>query len=253
MTKPNHPKFEELPVVAEDQVEPGDLLFVRSKGLIAKIILAAEGASDGSEPTHVATVVSRNPALVSDCISPRIVIQPLAESLKGVESAQLFRLKDNKDGAVQMARMAAMSDGVPYGYWSLYLMAWRCVIGAKPGKKSHLWFRVVFALLLPLLFPLFAMCWLRETAEHIFNGSLMLPEGAFLLFLGIGFLHSSLHNPLIIYFCVYLWLGWIMFLELRAKIYRQNWLKQARALNKNLERARSAPDLGNDEDASYAC
>jgi hypothetical protein len=83
--------------IVENNVQPGNILFVRGKGLISKLILAAEGAEDDkSAPTHVAIVVGRDPALVADCISPRIVIQPLAESLKGVESASISSVPSHK-------------------------------------------------------------------------------------------------------------------------------------------------------------
>ncbi len=176
------PTFEQLRI-AESEVQPGDTLFVRGKGLVSKLILAAEGADANAwAPTHVAIIVSQSPALVADCISPRIVIQSLSESLKEVHSFKLIRPRDKEDG-IAIARTAAMSDGVPYGYWSLYIMAWRCVLGKKPGNKAYPSFRIGFALLLPWVFPLFAMCRLREIAENIFSGSLMLPEGALLLFL----------------------------------------------------------------------
>ncbi len=74
----------------EKNLRTGDILSVRSKGLVAKVILAAQGSTEKDAPTHTAIVVGDHPVLVLDVVSPRVRVQTLSKSLQGVESAKAF-------------------------------------------------------------------------------------------------------------------------------------------------------------------
>jgi hypothetical protein len=196
-----------------------DILLVRSKGLIAKIILAAQGSEGTESPTHTAIIISEHPVLVLECVSPRVRVLPLRESLKGAEWATAYSLKDRSPETLarieEAIRKAVMADGAAYGFWSLFKLGCRRVFQQKPARLS---FRIGFGLVMPILFPILAACRLRELAKG--TRFLALAEGFLLAFLGFRFVDElHYHSVIVPLFIKYFWIGWIIFLELLAWDY----------------------------------
>jgi hypothetical protein len=212
------PSFERVEAF-EEKLRLGDMLFVRSKGLIAKIILAAQGSEGAEAPTHTAIIIGEHPVLVLECVSPRVRVLPLRESLKGTEWTAAFSMKDRSPERLakieEATRQAVMADGAPYGFWSVFKLGCRYVFQQKPARLS---FRIGFGLAMPFLFPILAACRLRELGSG--TRFLALSEGFLLTFLGFRFVDQLQYHSLILpLFIKYFWIGWIIFLELLAWDY----------------------------------
>jgi hypothetical protein len=202
----------------ETTLRTGDTLFVRSRGLIAKIILAAQGSTDDKAPTHVAMVVGDHPVLVLEVVSPRVRVLPLRESLKGVELVRAFSFKDRSPEAVarmeEAIRLGCMADGSPYGYWGIFKLGCRRVFPSKPARPL---FRITFGILMPLLFPLLAAFRLRDMGGRMLFA---LAEGFFFLYFGFRFVDDLHYNSIIVGLLLkYFWIGWVICLELCAFDY----------------------------------
>jgi hypothetical protein len=201
----------------EETLRRGDMLFVRSKGFVAKIILAAEGASlsDKTAPTHTAIVIADHPVLLLEIVGPRTRILPLRESLKGAEYVEAFRPVAGGDLTAidEATRLAVMSVTGVYGFWSLFVMACLRVFDKKRPARSS--FKVGFGIMMPFLFPLFSAFRFRELIRN--HWLLALAEGFFLLFLGFRFVDSLHFSSIWAAWAVkYAWFGWLVFLEIFA-------------------------------------
>ena len=205
--------------VGETTLRRGDILLVRSKGIVGKIILAAQGSTDKDAPTHTAVIIADDPVLVLEVVSPRVRVLPLRESLKGVEVAHAFRIEgDDPERHLEALRLACMADGSSYGYWGVFKLGCRYVFKRVPGESAQLWFRLIFGLLIPFLFPILAAFRLREIA--LGTWFLALTEGFFLVFLGFRLVDGlHYHTALITWLVRYFWVGWVIYLELLAWDY----------------------------------
>lgn len=114
-----------------------------------------------------------------------------------------------------MAGHAVQADGAPYGYWSLFKFGCRLVF--RKGKALPA-FRIVFGILMPLLFPILAAVRLREIAGGTWF--LALAEGFVFCFLGFHFIDGfHYHSAAMRVFLRYFWVGWIIYLEILAWDY----------------------------------
>lgn len=110
---------------------PGDIVAIRGKGLISRLVLAVEGAAgDDKGVSHVAVVIADNPPLIIEAVHPRVRVRPLENALAEAEKAWLLHpkpLSDEKREAVVKAACDFCSRS--YGYPMLILYALNAAFG----------------------------------------------------------------------------------------------------------------------------
>jgi hypothetical protein len=230
---------------------PGDIVAIRGKGLISRLVLAAEGAgADDKGVSHVALVIADKPPLVIEAVHPRVRVCTLENALAEAENAWLLHPKPLTDEERETVVKAACDFCFrSYGYPMLILHALNAAFGttpftnpirsrmmdlamtsdlatasqapgaAIPERGAAWWIRVVILLLSPLLMSLYIAGATRLTLRGVLGSSLFaLLEGLSLLLLGIIFIRSwpGLSSKSLAFALSYIWGTWIVFLELSA-------------------------------------
>lgn len=222
---------------------PADILAVRGRGVLSRIVLAAQGAGYDTA-SHVALVIGANPALIIEAVHPRVRVRPLEEAIAEADKAWiLHNLTLSDEERATIVRAACRFSSLSYGYPMLILHAFNAAFatnrftnllrgrnidpvaasgasnGATPKNKAEWWIRVAILLLSPLLASLFVAGVIRQVLGRLLGSSLFaLLEGLALFLLGITFVRShpyfSWKWPAVA--LSYSWAIWIVFLELSA-------------------------------------
>lgn len=223
-----------------------DIIAIRGKGLISRLILTAEGP--GSRASHIAALISVNPPLIQEATHPRVRVRPLGDLLADAEDAYLISDKTLTDEQREkIVETMVTFSALPYSYWLIILHAFNTAFAttwftdslgklagnrrndfsqitsgqAIPDKKpAAYWFRGSILMLLPILVPLYLAGHLRLILNNLLGSSIFaLLEGSLLVFIGAHCISSYVvHLRWLRTVLSLWWLAWVVFLELNAMV-----------------------------------
>lgn len=105
------------------QMAPADIIAFQGRGLLSRLILAAQGTPHHGA-SHVALVLTCNPPVILEATHPRVRVRPLATAVNEAEHTWVLHNRELSDAERERIITEACSmSSLPYGYETLVLHA----------------------------------------------------------------------------------------------------------------------------------